>query len=91
MSELITLENASQIVSNVGNKLIENKNLMRCIKYDNSSALSSSLPDVTPEERIDLVGQGIDPKNQQRIYKRGFTNRILDAIRTELRFFIPKM
>jgi len=90
MSNIINLSNAGTILSNIGNKLIENKNLMRCIAYDTPDALSPSLPDVPIEEIIKLVGKGDDPKNQQKIYKYPFNNSIIDSVRSELRFFIPR-
>ena len=90
MSNIINLSNAGTILSNIGNKLIENKNLMRCIAYDTPNALSPSLPDVPIEEIIKLVGKGDDPKNQQKIYKYPFNNSIIDNVRSELRFFIPR-
>ena len=90
MSDIIQLLNAGNILSNIGNKLIENKNLMRCIAYDTPDALSPSLPDVSIEEIIKLVGKGDDPLNQQKIYKYPFNNNIIDKVRSELRFFIPR-
>jgi len=89
MSELITLENVGQILSNVGNKLTENQNLLKLIKYDDANALSQI--DIPIEEIINLCGLRVDTITQQRIYKYPFTNKILDAVRTELRFFIPRI
>ncbi len=89
MSELIQLSNIGNIISNIGNTLIENQNLLKLIKYNSSNALLQ--PDLTIEEIIDLCGFGSDPLNQQRIFKYPFFNNIVDSVRSELRFFIPKI
>ena len=89
MSELIQLDSVGNILSNIGNKLIQNQNLLKCIKYDTSDALSES--DIGIQGIVDLVGKGTDPKTQQRIYKYPFNNNIVDETRSELRFFIPKI
>jgi len=91
MSNIINLDKIGNILSSIGNKLIENKTLMRCIAYNTPNALSSSLPDVTIEEIIKLTGKGINPSNKQKIYKCPFNNNIIDEIRSEIRFFIPKL
>lgn len=89
MSELITLDNAGTILSNIGNMLIGNQNLLKCIKYDSADALLNS--DLSIDDIIDLAGKGTDPINQQRIFKYPFYNNIIDEVRTELRFFIPQI
>jgi hypothetical protein len=52
-------------------------------------ALSQS--DLTIEEIIDLCGFGTDPHSQQRIFKYPFFNNVVDEVRSELRFFIPRI
>ncbi len=90
MSELITLDNAGVLLSNILNKLIKNKTLMRCLYYDSADALSTSLPDVTMLQIKDMSGKGNDPANQQRIFNYAFNNNIIDSIHTELRVFLGR-
>jgi hypothetical protein len=89
MSELIQLSNIGNILSNIGNKLVQNKNIMRCLKYDTSNALSSDLNDVTTSEIANLIGKGSNPDEEQRIYKTPFNDKTLTEVRSELRFFVP--
>lgn len=89
MSELIQLSNIGNIISNIGNTLIENQNLLKLIKYDSSNALSQ--PEVTIDDIIDMAGFGSDPKTQQRIFKYPFFSNIITEVRSELRFFIPRI
>ncbi len=89
MSELINLDNVGTILSNIGNMLIGNQNLLKCIKYNTPNALSQS--NLIIEEIIDIAGQGTNPINQQRIFKYPFYDNIVDEVRTELRFFIPEI
>lgn len=87
-SHLIQLDNMGNILSNIGNKLIQNKTLMRCIYYDHTDALSTSLPDVPMSEIIKLVGKGQNPNQEQRIFKFLTNDNIVDEVRSELRFGI---
>lgn len=89
MSDLIALDNAGLILSNIGNTLIENQNLLKCLKYNSANALSQ--PEVTFDDIIDMAGFGSDPKTQQRIFKYPFNSNIVTDVRTELRFFIPRI
>jgi len=91
MSNIINLDKIGVILSSIGNKLIENNILMRCIAYDTPNALSSSLLDVSLEEIIKLTGKGDDPLKQQKIYKYPFNINIVEESRSEIRFFIPKL
>ncbi len=90
-SHLIQLDNMGNILSNIGNKLIQNKTLMRCIYYDHTDALSTSLPDVPMSEIIKLVGKGQNPNGEQRIFKFLTNDNIIDETRTELRFGISSI
>jgi hypothetical protein len=87
MSELISLSNVGNILSNICNTLIENNNLLLLIKYDTSDALSQT--NLTNEEIIELCGKGSDPINQQRIFKYPYYDNVVDEIRSELRVFAP--
>jgi hypothetical protein len=89
MSELIQLQNIGNIISNIGNKFIQNKNLMRCIKYDSANALSTLLSDINNTEIAKLIGKGLNPKEDQRIYKTPFNDKTISDVRSELRFFSP--
>lgn len=86
MSEYIQLDNIGNILSNIGNKLIQNQNILKCINYNTSDALLQ--PDVGIEDIIKLTGKGEDPISEQRIYKMLTNNIIVDTARTELRFGI---
>lgn len=88
-NHLIQLEQVGNILSNIGNKLITNNNLLKLIIHDSSNALSLSNP--TIQDIIAITGRGSDPINQQRFYKYPFTNKILDTPRTELRYFAPNV
>lgn len=89
MSEFIQLSNIGNIISNIGNTLIENQNLLKLIKHNSPDALSQ--PDLTIEDIIDLCGFGADPHTQQKIFKYPFFNNVVDEVRSELRFFIPRI
>lgn len=91
MSELITLENVGQILSNISSELITNQNLLKLIKYDTPDALSQK--DLTRDEIRALMGKSIDDpqKTLQRIYKSPTTNKITDTVHSELRLFIPNI
>lgn len=89
MSELIKLSNIGNILSNIGNTLIKNQNLLKLIHFNSSNALLQS--NLTIEEIIDFCGQGSDPNTQQKIFKYPYYDKIIDEIRSELRFFIPKI
>lgn len=90
MSDLITLDNAGVLLSNILNKLIKNKILMRCLWYDSADVLSSSLPDVTISQIKNMNGRGEDPPNEQRIFKFAYNNNITDSPHSELRVFFSK-
>ncbi len=84
---LIELSNLGKILSSIGNKLISSQTILKCIAYDNKNALSQ--PDVSINEKVDLIGGGSDPQEQQRIFKVPFNDNIIEDARTELRFFFP--
>jgi len=86
-NELIKLDGIQKLLSNIGNKIIENKTLMRCLQYDSADALS--LPEVTMSQIKNLVGKGTDPNNEQKIFKMPFYDNVVSDPRTEIRFFIP--
>jgi hypothetical protein len=86
-NELIKLDRIQNLLSNIGNKIIENKTLMRCLQYDSADVLSQ--PEVTMSQIKNLVGKGSDPSNQQKLFKMPFYNDTISDPRTELRFFIP--
>ena len=88
-NELIKLDGIQNLLSNIGNKIIENKTLMRCLQYDSADALSLSQPEVTIEQIIDMVGKGSYPANQQKLFKMPFYDSVISDPRTEIRFFIP--
>ena len=91
---LIRLDNMGEILANVGNKICTNQNLLKCIAYDQPDALSQPDIKITDKNNIDvveLIGKGNDPKNQQRIFKFLIDKYIIETVRSELRFGIPKI
>lgn len=87
MSDLIVLNQAQNILSTIGNKLIENANLMRLLYYDSSDALT--LSEVSFDNIIEMAGYGeIDKK---RIYKYPFYSLIESTAKSEIRFFLDKI
>ena len=88
-NNLIQLEKVGQIVSNIGNKLLENNNLLKLIYYNESDALNK--PNLTIHQIRDMIGKGSEPITQQKIYKYPFTNKISDIVKSELRFFVPNI
>lgn len=87
MSELITLSEVGRILSNIGNKLIQCKDILKLINYNTPDALSQS--DVSLQDIIKLVGKGSNPKSEQKIFKTPFNDNIVDDVRSEIRFFTP--
>jgi hypothetical protein len=87
MSELIQLSKVGDILSNTGNKLIKNQNILRCLKYDTSDALMQTGLNI--DDIIKLIGKGNDSITQQRIFNTPFNDNIADSVKTELRYFIP--
>ena len=85
MSEEIKLSGIHDILSNIGNKLIQNQPLLKCLKYDSSDALSK--PKLTSEEIIELV----ENEEKRRIYRSPFNKQVVDEARTELRVFFPEI
>lgn len=85
-NEWIKLENANMIISNIGNELTKNQNLLKLIKYDRPDALSQ--PNLTPQDIRNLVGKGVD-RNLKRIFQYPWSNKTKDDVRSEIRFFIP--
>ena len=67
MSELITLSEVGRILSNIGNKLIQCKDILKLINYNTPDALSQA--DVSLQDIIKLVGKGSDPKSEQKYLK----------------------
>lgn len=84
---LINLQQLGEIFSDIGNKLVLNQTILKAIKYNDPSALSH--PNVSYDDIIKLIGQGNDPKTEQRIFKTPFHDNIVDEVRNELRFFTP--
>ncbi len=76
-------------MSNIGNELVTNQNLLKLINYNTSDALS--LSDLTIADIKNITGKGTDPTSQQKIYKYPFTNKVLDVAKSELRYFIPSV
>ena len=89
MSEFIQLDNIGTILSNIGNKIIQNQNILKCLNYNTSNALSQQ--NIIIEDIIKLSGKGTDPISEQRIFKMLTSNIIVDTVRTELRFGIAKI
>lgn len=84
---LIQLSNIGNILSNIGNKLVENQTLLKCIVYDNEDALSQ--PDLSIQDIIKIIGRGDNPREQQRIFKVPFNDNTVEEEHIELRFFLP--
>lgn len=85
MSGLITLSEVGRIISNIGNEITKNQNILKLVCFDTPNALSQ--PNLTITQLKEIVGKGTDPKTQQRIFKMPFNKSIIEEPRTELRFF----
>lgn len=87
MSDLIVLNQAQNVLSTIGNYLIENANLMRLLYYDSSDALTSS--EVSFDHIIEMAGYG--ELCQKRIFKYPFYSYTESTARSEIRFFLDKI
>lgn len=88
MNNLITLSDAGRILSNIGNRLTQNKNILKILKYNTSDCLTQ--PDLTLPEILEIIGRGSNPKMQRRIFNVPFNDKIIEEGRSELRFFISQ-
>ncbi len=84
---LIQLSQIGNILSNIGNKLIQNQILLKCLAYDSEDALSQ--PDLGIQDIIELIGKGDNPRTQQKVFKVPFNKNIVEEAHSELRFFLP--
>jgi hypothetical protein len=88
-NELIKLDNLSSFVSNIGNHLVKNQDILKLLKWNTKNALTTAdlgIPDI-----VALMGRGSDPSKDKRIFKQPFHNEIANEMRSEIRFFIPQI
>lgn len=88
-NEYLKLDNLNTFVSNIGNHLVKNQDILKMLKYDTANALS--MGDLGIGDIVALMGRGSDPSKDKRIYKQPFHNEIADEMRSEIRFFIPQI
>jgi len=88
-NELIKLDNLNSFVSNIGNHLVKNQDILKMLKYDEPNALAQ--PNLEIGDIVALMGRGSDPSKDKRIYKQPFHNEIANEMRSEVRFFIPQI
>lgn len=84
---LIQLSQIGNILSNIGNKLISNQTILKCVAYDSEDALSQ--PDLGIQDIIKLIGKSDDPRSQQKVFKVPFNENIVEEAHSEVRFFLP--
>jgi len=83
MSELIQLDNLDNILTNIAIKIVDNLDLMRCLKFNTTNALSQS---ITESERYELINQDGDISNT-RVFFQPFNNLTITEARSELRIY----
>jgi len=83
VSELIQLESLDNILNNIALKIIENLDLMRCLKFNITNALSQS---ITIDECYELINQDGDILNT-RVFFQPFNNLTITETRSELRIY----
>ena len=89
MSEsLVSLSQVGNILSNIGNKIVQNQNIMKLLYYNTPDALAQ--PDVGVLEIADMLGKTGSP-DKQRIYKYLISDMISEEVKTELRFGIDRI
>lgn len=88
-NEYIKFENIEKILSDIGMKIISNKNILKLLYYNDTDVLFKS--DLSQQNILEILGKGSDPKKQQRIFKTAFNEDIADIPHSELRFYIPSL
>ena len=83
MPESIQLESLDNILNNIAIKIVENIDLMRCLKFTSTDAL---LQPITEEERYMLMNQDGDITGT-RIFFQPFNNLTITDQRSELRIY----
>ncbi|TVY09968.1 hypothetical protein [Paenibacillus cremeus] len=82
---MYTLDNVDRVIENILIKLIDNQNLLKCLKYPSPDALSK--PDLTQDEINVLFDYDSDPRDI-RISFTPFNLTTVEEAKSELRIFI---
>lgn len=83
MSEQISLQNIDMMLNNIALKLIDNNDLMKCLKFNSTDALSQP---ITEDQKYELINQDGDITNT-RIFSQPFNNKVISDVRSELRIY----
>ncbi len=83
MSESIQLESLDNILTNIAIKIVDNLDLMRCLKFNTTDALSQS---ITQDQCYELINQDGDITNT-RVFFQPFNNQTITEERSELRIY----
>lgn len=88
--QYVTFEGIDELPRQIFDVLLEQDDLFRLINYDDSDPLSSSNPDLTIEEKVDLIFNRIQKENA-RVYFSSFADNVEDNEQTQLRIYIRNM
>ena len=83
MTNSIQLESLDNILTNIALKIVDNVDLMKCLKFNSTDALSLS---ITDEQRYELINQDGDITNT-RVFFQPFNNLTITDQRSELRIY----
>ena len=83
MSDAIKLESLDNILTNIAIKIVDNIDLMRCLKFTTSNAL---LLPISESERYELINQDNDI-SETRVFFQPFNNQVLTDSRSEIRIY----
>lgn len=83
MSESIQLDSLDNILTNIAIKIVDNLDLMRCLKYNTTDAL---LQPITQDECYQIINQDGDI-SATRVFFQPFNNQVLTEERSEIRIY----
>jgi len=83
VSELIQLDSLDNILTNIAIKIVDNLDLMRCLKYNITDAL---LQPITQDECYQIINQDGDI-SETRVFFQPFNNLTITDQRSELRIY----
>ena len=83
MLESIQLESLDNILTNIAIKIVDNLDLMKCLKFNTTDALLQS---ITEEQRYELINQDGDITNT-RVFFQPFNNLTITEARSEIRIY----
>ena len=84
MSEYIELSNIDNILRNISQKIIQNEDIAKCLKFNTPDALSQT---ITDDERYELYNQDINNLENTRVIFRPFNNDVIEDQRSEIRIY----